>query len=121
MNYPKFIGKFPLGYGPVKVFVTNTVGGEGAVNTLGKTPEIRIGLDEDSWSDVLSIALHEAFEVSAMQQGCHFEPSLDLSGDTGKFVFVLTHQQFSQTCANVGLFLAAVTPALAKEYKKFKA
>lgn len=121
MRYPKLLGKFPLGFAPVKVFVTDSSGGEGFVRTNGKTPQIVVGLDEEAWSDVLAVALHEAFEVTAMQMGTHFEPTLDTCGDSGRYVFVMNHKQFSEACGRVGLLMASMTPALAKAYKKFKA
>ena len=120
MKYPKYLGRFPLGYSPVRVFVTAESGGSAFVQTSRKLPAISIGLDESSWDSVLAVALHEALELSAMQQNAHFEPTLDTSGESGRFMFVMDHMQFSEACGRAGIFLAALAPKLAKAYKRFK-
>lgn len=116
----RLLGTYPLGFAPVELFIRAEPGGSGEVYRDGKLPTVCIGLDEEEWSSVVAVLLHEIFELVAMQQGTHHSPTLDLSGDTGRFLMVQDHRQFSDSCARAGEFLAACLPEVAAAYAAFK-
>lgn len=99
------------------MFVSSTLSG-GSFDTAPASGIARIvvGIDED-WPMVVSTIAHEAVELACAEMGLRFRPSPDYSGDSGAYLFMMDHAQFSEAIARASYFLSAVLPKLASVFK----
>jgi hypothetical protein len=119
----KLLGTYFLGYESIRVF-TDAKSRDGEAQLPGKwqnagtvlLAEITIGLNL-SWQETVETMLHEAFEYAAIKQNCRFVGSAWANSSPSRGLFVLDHEQFSEICAQVGVFTAEVLPELAGVWK----
>jgi len=71
------------------------------------------------WQQVYAHALHEVMEASFVAEKVSFSPFGGLQRqDTGRFRFMLDHDQFTDACLHAGDMLALMVPELEKAWKK---
>lgn len=69
--------------------------------------EIAVGVDKDSdWPGLCGALLHEATELAYTEMGLRYGNAPDFSNDTGNYLFSMTHTQFSEATARVGVFMS---------------
>ncbi len=83
-------------------------------------PRVKVGADQAQWSDVVVVTLHEAAELVASTLLYRYEQTNDDGNDRLSLLFVMTHPQFSEVCARVGMFLAQCLPDLGVAWKKWR-
>jgi len=113
------IGHFDLG--PESVLLVARDGFGGSLTTCqgdGKCGKISVGLDEKRWWQVVSTLFHEAMEYAMIKVGSRYSPSPDYSQDHGNYVFYMTHVQFAEASARVGMFVEYSIKKLEKQHKK---
>jgi len=117
----KIVGHYSLGNESVELVIREGTGGEFyCCPELGKTARLKIGVEQESWEDVLKVLLHEALEYLLTRNCCRYEATGDLSDDHSAYKFWFDHVQLSHMCACLGMFLARVLPDLARAYKAFR-
>ncbi len=122
----KELGQYFLGHESVRVF-WDTNSRDGGCQLPGDwvkagnvyVGQIVIGFSL-SWSEVVETLLHEAFEYAACKQGCRFTGDYRTNSSPSHGLFIMTHDQFSEITAQVGVFSSIVLPDLAAAYKKHK-
>ena len=114
---PRCLGDYEIGYESVSLYVRDGPGAEFYRQTKdANCPVIYVGLETASWKEVVTELLHEALELTLDRLHCRLYSSRNLAGDTGAYVFVFDHPQFSACCADVGEFLADALPDLETEW-----
>lgn len=115
----KFLGTFSIGFDPVGLFVDpKDSGGSFIIPLDGTLPQITVGLENDTWAETLSVLIHEAMEFALEKKNCRYEPSQDLGRDHAHYLFCLDHQQFSDACARVAVFLDQAQGRVEAAWKK---
>jgi len=116
---PKLLGDYEIGYESVRLYVREGTGAEFYRQSADvNCPTVYVGLEAPQWHMIVARVLHEVLELTLDRLFCRFYPSRDLSADTGAYVFMLDHRQFSTVCADVAEFLCAALPDLEEEYRK---
>ena len=114
------VGTYEMGHECVELVIREDMGGEYyTIPEKGHVARIKIGVDYKRWDEVVAVLLHEAMEFQADRHLARFRPTQDLSGDQHWYLFVLTHEQFSDCCAKVAEFLTVCLPELATAWKKW--
>ncbi len=117
----KVVGVYEIGYEKIEVVLRDGNGGEfHMLSENSNITRIKIGADYENWRDVLAVFLHETMEFSLDRLKCRYYPSNDLSNSTDRYVFITTHNQFSDACAKVAECAADCVPDLKKIWKKWK-
>lgn len=113
------LGRWALGIREVDLYWRKGTGGSfnRAASETG-IGEIAVGIDEPRWEDEVSALLHETAEFAMYDMRRRFNPDPDYSRDHGNYLFVLTHEQFSEAMARVAWFAASALPRLAAVYNK---
>ena len=119
---PTFIGRYILHDLCFHVYydATRTSGAEVA---YAWTPHgyitMTIGGREKCWQQVYAAALHEVMEASFIAVHASFEPFSGLRRiDSGRFRFMLNHDQFTLACIHAGDMMSLMAPELEKAWKK---
>lgn len=117
----KIVGTYRLGGQMVQVVLRKGAGGK-CYPMPGDIPypRIEVGADQETWAEVVAVAMHEAAELVCSYLHYRYEPTNMDGNDLLSLVFIMTHPQFSELCARVGMFLAACLPDLAKAWKEWK-
>ena len=117
----KIVGVYDIGFEQVQLVAREDLGGEFyTVPEHGKIARIKIGMDHEIWSQVVSVMLHESFEFLTVRAGARFSPSNEMRRDHTSYLFNFGHTQFTEICAKQAEFLAAALPDLAREWKKWR-
>lgn len=117
----KRIGRYELGIRTVELVCKDAAGGEFYMHHKPSgLARIVVGFGERSWGAVVGILLHEAYELAAADHGCRFNPAPDYSWDAANYSFAMTHQQFAEITARVGIFMSDCLPALSSAYNRRK-
>ncbi|MCE5324904.1 MAG: hypothetical protein LLG01_00670 [Planctomycetaceae bacterium] len=117
----KIVGTYRLGGQMVQVVLREGRGGEGyPLPGDIDYPRIKIGADSRDWQYVVGVAMHEASELVASYLHYRYGPTNMDADDLLSLVFIMTHPQFSELCARVGMFLADCLPDLSAAWKKWK-
>jgi len=117
----QIIGIYEIGYERVQVVFRAGLGGEFYLCPRdGKIPRIVIGADQDRWSEVVTVLLHEAMEMIILRVGGRYKPTNRIMSDHGCYLFCFDHDQFSDACARVGEFMASALPEVGTAWKKWK-
>lgn len=118
----KIVGTYDLGGESVQLALREGDGGDWDSRTPeGRMPLLRVGDDgSDSWPGVVGVLLHEAEELVSARMGLRFRPNPDFAGDNGSYVFLMTHTQYSELTARVGLFMAVCLPDLARAWGQWR-
>ncbi|NQU44859.1 hypothetical protein HQ520_16335 [bacterium] len=115
----KIIGVYEMGYRKVQVVLRDGHGAEyWALPGDIDFPRMKIGM-KGTWKTVLARVVHEAFEMSAESLRVRYFESQDNSGEAGNYLFVFTHCQFAKIADEVGEFMAAAVPDIAKACQKW--
>lgn len=117
----EIVGTYEIGYEQCQIVLREGTGGEFYfIPESGSIPRIKIGADYERWSDVVTVLLHEVFELSMERQRCRYEVSSDTARDHSAYMFMLPHVQFSDVCAKAAECITPALPALAKAWNKWK-
>ncbi len=115
------IGIYYFGFEQVELVVREGTGGEFWVTPEpGKLPRIKIGIDEEEWSSVITVLLHEAYEFILDRLRTRYELSDDMARSHAGYVFMMTHETFAEACARVADFIAKALPDLTIAYEMWK-
>lgn len=114
----KLLGRYLIGNEYVRITAnTEDVGGGFCLyNDQKDIPEIVIGIDYESWKDVLYVLLHEIFEFVMLRMNNVFIPYQMNTGDLSNRLFVFDHSQFSEICGRSSWALKEIIPELALFY-----
>lgn len=116
-----YVGTYEIGYEQVRVVLADMTGGSfNALPGKGEITRIRVGADYTRWDDVISVFLHEAFELVAWRIGCRYENSNSLGRDLAGFLFMFDHPQFNNICSKVAELMAPALPDLLAAWKKWQ-
>lgn len=114
------VGVYSMGLSQVQIVLREGNGGEFYFNPeAGAVPRIKVGA-ELQWAEVVGNLLHEALEMQMTALSCRFNPAPDYARDHSSYLFVMTHPQFSESCARTAEFITAALPDLARAWKKWK-
>jgi hypothetical protein len=116
-NKPIVIGTFRLGSVRVRLDADPMLEG-GEFNSMEAS--ITVGFNQNSWSEVVGILLHEALEMSLMRRGHKYRAVPVSTYDSADCEFRFDHSQFGRACADVGAFMAEASPELFKVYHKLQ-
>lgn len=116
---PMAIGEYLLGSRNVKLIaIAGTSGGSFRVTPMHGTAEILVCLGYARWMQVFQILLHETFELAMVDCNCRFAPSPDYVESHDRYLFSMTHPQFSDIAARAAEFIGACAHDLSLAYKK---
>jgi hypothetical protein len=117
----KKIGRYELGIRKVDVYGRPGTGGDFSRATEENgIAEINVGMEEKEWADTISILLHESAELAIYDMRCRYNPDPDFSRDHGNYIFLLTHEQFSEIIARVAWFISRALPDVASDWNARK-
>lgn len=118
-----YLGTHPLGARFVRVYaIPDSPNGTVLVKPPDKgTPIVRIGIESEDFGEVLSIALHEVYELTLIDLNTRYEHDPTWSNSAAHFLFVMTHEQFSEATDRVGDFFQRILPKLTLEHKALHA
>lgn len=74
---------------------------------------IKIGLKSDHWDEIVSVLLHETFEMLCAKQRHRYEKS-GVHGDHASYTFIFNHSDFTELCQSQATFIARALPDLSK-------
>jgi len=113
------VGTYQLGLRNIKVFADpNTASGSVIMMPENKgVAEVNVGIAK-SWAETVSTFLHEAFELSFIDLNGRYSQSPGFCQEASDFIFLVTHNQFSDAGERVSELLVKALPALEKIYKK---
>lgn len=117
-----FIGTFPIGHENVDLYaMPDEDGGCFYTQPNDKDPaRIKVGLAKDSWPMVVEVLLHEAMEMATARYGGRFYPCGNMANGSDRYHFAFDHNQFSEICAAVALFITPALPKLAQQWTKLQ-
>jgi hypothetical protein len=113
------IGTFPLGHENVDLFALPKESGGYFFCRPDDTSRarIKVGLDGE-WEQVVEVLLHEVLEMAMARAGCRFQPCGNIAFGSDRYHFSLDHNQFSEVCGAVAMFMTPALPKLMVAYKK---
>ena len=114
------VGIYELGYDNVRLFIMPGRAGHFSLNPDKEQPLIKIGGEYTKWQDFYAVALHEAMEFALTRGNHRYAGSQDLSCDSGGFLFMCSHAQFSDCCVKAAEFLATSYKDLRLAWIRFK-
>lgn len=82
-------------------------------------PRMKIGADKESIGWLMDSVYHEAMERSMSVIRVRFQRVDSYYVDSASWVFILTHEEFTEACHRAGMFLAACLPDLNAAWKKW--
>lgn len=99
----KIIGIYDLGFEQAQLVLREDIGGEFyCIPEKGSIARIKIGADQQHWSQIVAVLLHETFELLVMRAAGRWSPCSHLSRDHAAYLFSFNHTQFSDICAKQG-------------------
>jgi hypothetical protein len=114
----KVVGHYSLGHEDVEVVLREGTGGEfWCVPEDGHIARIKIGADYTDWSSIISVLLHEAFELVYERLQCRFDPTDDMGSDHSSYLFVASHTKFLDACSKVAMLLSECLPDLSEAWR----
>ncbi|OQB57139.1 MAG: hypothetical protein BWX98_01628 [Candidatus Aminicenantes bacterium ADurb.Bin147] len=117
----QIVGVYELGAESVQVVLREGTGGEFyLIPETGQIARIKVGAEYDDWGKVVSVLLHEAFELCAARIRTRYSPEDDFGGDLNSIVLILPHEEFSDICGRTGPFLVKAVPDLARAWEKWR-
>lgn len=112
----RLVGTYTLGYENVRLYLRDGVGGDLNTRPDNTGPAaIYIGSDMEWWY-LVGVLLHEAFEFQTIRMGLRFKSDSSMCSSYADFLFVMTHEQFSDAMHRVGQFIDECLPDLKKAY-----
>lgn len=117
----KIVGTYQLGDEMVQL-VLRDGGGADFYERPGDipNPRMKIGADKESIGWLMDSVQHEAQERSMAVMRLRFRREDSYYVDSTSYVFVLTHEEFTEACHRAGMFLSACLPDMAKAWKAWK-
>lgn len=93
-------------------------GGSGGcvVGGSGGFVRMEVGL-EGEWAAVVGRLVHESMELAASELKLRFEPSDFYARSTVDYLFVMSHQEFSDACDWAGDFISKVLLWLREQWE----
>lgn len=113
------VGIYQLGFRMVRLIADFTTA-NGSVMVCPddhSLPQVIVGCDAP-WEEVIGTMLHEAYELSFIDLNTRYKNRPSWSDESSDFIFVMTHNQLSETCERVGSFIEQALPELNKVYFK---
>lgn len=104
---PVKVGTYELGYERVNLFTQDDFGGRfWTLPKEGGFAEIYVGVASDNWKDVVVVLHHEATEFALTRMNLRYNKSEKWRVDSGGYLFVFTHSEFSQAAEYAAEFMA---------------
>ena len=117
----KIVGVYDMGIDQTQLVLREGFGGEFWVTPeKGHVSRIKVGADYKYWHEVVSVLLHESFELAMTRAGVRFSPAPDYGHDMAGYLFAFNHPQYSDICGRVGTYMSDALPDLAREWKKWR-
>ena len=117
----KRLNTYYIGHDQVELILRDGTGGEYyLMPEKGRIARIKIGADYKYWWEVVTVLLHEAFELILDKMYCRYSKTQTWCRDDSNYLFVFTHQEFSEATGRVSDFVTDALPDLSKEWKKWK-
>lgn len=115
------VGYLRFGFETVEVVLREGDGGEFySCPASGEVARIKVGADYDDWSEVVRVLVHELFEYAMFREKARYEITGDVSKDSGAYVFMFNHAEFSNIAGKVSQALADGLPAVATAWRRWK-
>ena len=116
----EIVGIYEIGLDQIQLVIREGTGGEFYfVPEKGALGRIKVGAD-NSWHQVVSALMHEAFEMQMTRSHCRFDPAPDYGRDHSSYLFVMNHPMFSDITARVAAFMADSMPDLSRACSKWR-
>lgn len=114
-----FVGTFPLGFENVELYaLAGTTDGYFYCRPDDKSPgRIKVGIGTKEWDQVVSVLLHETFEMLCAKLRLRYEAT-GVCGDHASYLFVMNHCQFVDLCQSQASFITLALPKLAEVWRK---
>ncbi|MCP4122219.1 MAG: hypothetical protein GY751_10740 [Bacteroidetes bacterium] len=117
----KNIGQFDCGYVKITVYVKEGRGGCFYIfPDKEQLPYIEIGVDDDSLGELITVLHHEVYELVYTFLGNRYTKTCKMSSDASRFIFHMSHNEFSEGCCWASEAITKIQPLLTKEYNIFK-
>lgn len=122
----RLLGVYEFGYENIEVYAVDDIGGSFSLSSANiKMPNIKVGIDyaPGDFHVIVSVFIHEIFELLLARKGCRFEDSTSLNRGHDKYVFLFNHPVFTEVCTCASESLFCVLNELKKvgdEYNKWK-
>ena len=82
-------------------------------------PRMKIGADHPTIGWLMDAVMHEGQERSMAVMRLRLQRADSYYVDSTAYLFVLTHEEFTEACHRAGMFLAECLPDLTKAWKKW--
>jgi hypothetical protein len=116
----KIIGIYRAGSDQIQLVLREGSGGEFyTIPEKGSLARIKVGADHNDWIELVSTLLHEIGEFVRTKSDCRFIPD-NYSNDSGDYIFMYSHANFSDLCCREAMFLTEALPDLSAAWKEWK-
>lgn len=112
------VGRYELGTWTVTLYLNPNEGG-GSFDAVSDGIEIVVG-GKRPWAGVVGVLVHEAMELCLSDMRARFKPDIDYADSADGYLFAMNHEQFSEACARVGIFVASCINDLCDAYRRSK-
>lgn len=114
-----FVCTAPLGHENVELYaIKHVTDGYFFCRPDDKSPgRIKVGIGSKHWDEIVSVLLHETFEMLCAKLRLRFEPS-GVHGDHASYLFSFNHCQFVDICQSQAQFVTVALPKLALAWQK---
>lgn len=120
MSKQIFVGTFSLGHENVDLYALPEESG-GYFYTRpdeNSKARIKVGLDHRHWDMAVDVLLHEAFEMATARAGRRYQKCGNITKGSDRYHFIFDHNDFTEICGAVAVFLSAALPKLAVHWTK---
>lgn len=101
----KIVGSYYIGSTSAQVVLREGNGAELYLQPeKGAVPRMKLGADV-KWWELLDALMHESLEMQFCLLQCRFLESGKVCRDLGSFLFVFTHDQFTEACGRSAAFI----------------
>lgn len=115
------VGCYQFGSETVEIVLREGDGGEFySCPALGRSPRIKIGADYQDWLEVVRVMTHELLELAMFREKARYQISGDVGNDSGAYVFMFTHAEFSNIVGRTAEVMTVALPAVASAWRKWK-
>lgn len=113
------IGTYPLGMENIELYaLPDSFDGFFYCRPDDISPgRIKIGLKSRNWDEIVSVLLHETFEMLCSRHRHRYEKSGG-QGDHASYLFVFNHSEFTELCQFQATFITRAVPDLMRYFKR---
>jgi hypothetical protein len=119
--WQKIVGTYRLGDEMVQL-VLREGGGADFYERPGDIPypRMKVGADQPAVGWLMDSVMHEAQERSMAVMRLRFQRTDSYYVDSTAWIFVLTHEEFTESCHRAGMFLGECLPDLRRAWAAWK-